>query len=77
MKKLIFLLLVAVSMSSCLVSKKKFKDEQLRNMSLRKENEQLTDDLSKLKGLKSDLEKAQNELSAQNAQLKKEKDDCA
>ena len=77
MKKLIFLLLVAVSMSSCLVSKKKFKDEQLRNMSLRKENEQLVDDLNKLKGLKSDLEKAQSELAEQNAQLKKEKDDCA
>jgi chemotaxis protein MotB len=77
MKKLIFLLLVTVSMSSCLVSKKKFKDEQLRNMSLRKENEQLTDDLSKLNGLKADLEKAQSELTEQNAQLKKEKDDCA
>lgn len=77
MKKLIFLLLVAVSMSSCLVSKKKFKDEQLRNMSLRKENEQLVDDLNKLKGLKSDLEKAQSELAEQNEQLKKEKDDCA
>jgi chemotaxis protein MotB len=77
MKKLIFLLLVAVSMSSCLVSKKKFKDEQLRNMSLRKENEQLVDDLNKLKGLKSDLEKAQSELAEQNAQHKKEKDDCA
>jgi chemotaxis protein MotB len=33
--------------------------------------------LNKLKGLKSDLEKAQSELAEQNEQLKKEKDDCA
>jgi chemotaxis protein MotB len=75
-KTVLFLLLVSVLSSSCLVTKKKFKEEELRNMSLRKENESLTDELNKLKGDKSNLEKSQTELSAENSQLKKDTTDC-
>jgi chemotaxis protein MotB len=75
-KTVLFLLLVSVLSSSCLVTKKKFKEEELRNMILRKENESLTDELNKLKGDKSNLEKSQTELSAENSQLKKDTTDC-
>lgn len=77
MKKIGLLLMIAVSLSSCLVSKKKFKDEQLRNMSLRKENELLSEDLNKLKTEMAALENDKQMLTAENTQLKKDTADCA
>jgi len=72
----LFLLFISIFSSSCLVTKKKFKEEEMRTMSLRKENEALTEDINKLKGAKGDLEKAQSELTAENMQLKKDTADC-
>lgn len=70
-------MLIAVSLSSCLVSKKKFKDEQLRNMSLRKENELLNEDLNKMKAANAALENEKKQLTAETVQLKKDTADCA
>jgi chemotaxis protein MotB len=75
MKKILFVIAVLSIITSC-IAPKKYKEEQLRTMSLRKENEELNDELNKLKGLKGDLEKSQSELSTENSQLKRDTTDC-
>lgn len=77
--KSIYLLLISFCIinSSCLVSKKKFKDEELRNMSLLNENELLSSDLAKTKEAKAELEKQAIDLNANNSRLRKDSSDCA
>ncbi len=75
MKKF-FLFIISASLIASCIAPKKFKNEQLRNMSLAMENENLTNELNKLKAQAGDLEKSQTELSAENTQLKKDTTDC-
>ncbi len=75
MKKILFVLLSVGILASC-VAPKKFKNEQLRNMSLALENENLSEELKQLKAKAGDLEKSESELSAENTQLKKDTTDC-
>lgn len=75
--RIFFVCIVAIStMSSCLVSKKKFKDEELRNMSLRNENEMLTSDLNQTKEAKQALEKQLGDATAANKKLVNDTADC-
>lgn len=56
-------------LSSCVVSKKKYKDEQMRTMSLLKENENLTKELNGEKEKNKQLSQNKNDLQSEVKQL--------
>lgn len=75
MRKATFALFVISTLISC-VAPKKYKEEQLRTMSLRKENEELQAEMARLKQAKSQLEQSHNILADENYRLQKDTTDC-
>jgi chemotaxis protein MotB len=75
MNRIIFVAVIVSIAGSC-VAPKKYKEEQLRTMSLRKENEELMSELNKLKNQKGDLEKSHTELKSENERLRQDTAHC-